>query len=84
MEETFLMLVELGLKTHVDLGLSTDEGFLKLVIKGFCVTLEVRFSSGLFLFGLDVVEFVDVEVLLAALVHGGGNEAFFELRREQC
>lgn len=84
MEEAFLVFVELGLKPHVDLGLSADEGFLKFVVEGLSIALEIWFSSGLFLFGFDVVEFVDIEVLLAAFVHGCGNEAFFELGRVQC
>lgn len=84
MEEALLMLIELGLEAHVYFGLSADEGFLKLVVKGLGVALKIGFSSGLFLFGFDVVEFVDIEVLLAAFVHRGGDEAFFELRREEC
>lgn len=84
MEEAFLMLIELGLKSHVDLGLSADKGFFKLVVKGLSIALEIWLPSGLLLYGLDVVQFIDIEVLLAPLVHGGGNESFFKLGSVQC
>lgn len=79
MEEAFLMLVELSLKPHVDFGLSADKRFFKLVVKRLSIALEIWSSSGLFLYGFDVVKFVDIEVLPAALVHGGGDESFLEL-----
>lgn len=78
------MLVELGLQSHIDLGLSADKGFFELVVKGLSIALEIWLPSGLFLYGLDMVQFIDIEVLLAALVHGGGNESFFELGSVQC
>lgn len=84
MEEALLMFVELGLKPHVDFGLSADKGFFELVVQRLSIALEIWLPSGLFLYGLDVVQFVDVEVLLAALVHGGGYESFFELGSVQC
>lgn len=84
MEEALLMLVELGLKPHVNFGLSANKGFFELVVQGLSIALEIWLPSGLFLFGLDMVQFIDVKVLLAALVHGGGDESFFELGSVQC
>jgi hypothetical protein len=66
-------LLQLGLHPFVEAGVGVEEGLVEFGVDG-----GFRGLAGLaaveFLQLLDAVEPVDVEVLLAALVDGGGAE----------
>lgn len=74
------MFLKLSLEPRVESGLCTGKRFLEFAIEPFRVCgIEIGFSSRLLLFHFHLIELADVEVVFAALVHGGSDETTLQL-----